>query len=284
MFKIISPQVNHLNNGIKSPSTLATLLVVLLAPISADTQAQDNKVNWILGGHIGNKTQELDQLLDSKLSFQVANFTARAAYGDAYIAANLSQSLQDADVSEEGETGSASRSDADITVGWNVTPQFTVFGGYKTGETEIDFNVRENILEDADEGVAASFTDSFEESGLFFGVGYGWSLGEAGQLGVSVAYADMEADNELNATTDEGDDAEEDIDFDDLTGTFSGDVSGYSAAVQWSKSLGDNLVYQALIRFNQYEQNIDDTVQGVAVKFDVDESFYEMSMGLLYVF
>ncbi|WP_101759884.1 hypothetical protein [Oceanicoccus sp. KOV_DT_Chl] len=266
------------------PRPLLTVLSFPLLAGALTVEAQQSSVNWIVGGHIGNKTHELEQLLDSKLSFHVASVTARAAYGDAYVAANLSQSFEDADVSEEGETGKASRSDADITVGWNVTPQLTVFAGYKTGETEIDFKVRESVIEDTDDDITPAFTDSFEESGVFVGVAYGWSLGEAGQLGVSLAYADMEAENKLTGTTDEDFDEDDEIDFDDLTGTFNGDVSGYSAAVQWSKPLGDHLVYQALIRYNKYEQEIDDTVQGVQVNFDVDENFYEMSMGLLYVF
>ncbi|ARN73399.1 hypothetical protein [Oceanicoccus sagamiensis] len=245
----------------------------------------ESEIAWMMGGQISHKTQELDQLLDSELSFKVVSLTARAGYRDFYAAVNLSQSFDDADVSEEGETGDASREDYDITLGWNITPEFTVFGGYKTGETEIDFKARDSVIEDAEGDITAAFTDTFEESGLFVGVGYGISLGTAGQLGFSIAYADMDADNDLTGTPDEGDmDEEDDVDFDDLTGTFSGDVSGYSAAAQWSIPLSDSLVYQAIIRYNSYEQEIDDTVQGVKVSFDVDERFYEMGMGLLYVF
>jgi hypothetical protein len=262
------------------------LALAVAASVACSHTMAESAIDWIGGIHISHKTHQLDQLLDSSLSFNTINLTGRAAYKDVYLAANVSQSLADADVSEEGETGDASRTDYDLTMGWNIAPQWTVFGGYKGGKTEVDFKVREAVLEDAGAGAIAAFTDSFEESGLFVGVGYGLSLGEAGQLSFSVAYADMDADNKLTATVDEGDDDDDldDLDFDDLSGTFSGDVSGYSIAAQWTMPLTDHLLYQALIRYNNYQQEINDTVQGVKVNFDVDESFVEMGMGLLYIF
>jgi hypothetical protein len=272
----INPAVRH--------SSRAGILTLAVAGSIACSQAMaEPAIDWIAGAHISHKTHQLDQLLDSSLSFNVINLTGRAAYKDVYVAANVSQSLADADVSEEGEIGDASRTDYDLTVGWNIAPQWTLFGGYKGGETEIDFKVRDAVLEEAGAGAVAAFTDSFEESGIFVGVGYGLSLGDAGQLSFSAAYADMDADNKLTATLDESDDMD-DVDFDDLSGTFSGDVSGYSVAAQWTMPLTDHLLYQALVRYNNYQQEIDDTVQGVKVRFDVDESFVEMGMGLLYIF
>lgn len=252
--------------------------------LSQQSFAQDDELTWIVGANMGHKSQELKQLLDSKLSFYMGGVSARVGYSDFYAAVNLASSLSDADVSEEGEIGDASRTDMDVTIGWNINPSLTVFGGYKTGETEIDFRVRDSVLEDVnDPNVQSSFTDSFEESGLFFGVAYGVSLQDAGQLSFSIAYADMDADNKLVATVDETED-DGDVDFDDLSGTYSGDVDGYSAAAVWSIPVGERMVYQALVRYNRYEQSIDDTVQGQRFKFDVDERFVEFGMGLYYAF
>ena len=174
---------------------------------------------------------------------------AGLAYGDFSVAANYSGSIADADVSEEDYTGDASREDFDITVSYRINEYFSVFAGYKDGETDLDLKTR-------DEDEPMSGDEYYRQDGPFIGFNAGYRFTDMGRLDFSVAYADLDADNRFFSDGD-GPDEGEPPEFDDIDGKAGGDSDGYSVNLSWSMPMRDNLLFRSRLRYNVYEQDID---------------------------
>lgn len=229
-------------------------------------------IRTFAGFEAGLGTFSFQEKLDKEVVFPVATVTGGLAYGRFSAAANLSGSISDADVSEEDFTGDANRRDFDLTVGYQWFDNLSVFVGYKDGETEMD------IVGRADNDPIRG-EESYQQGGPFVGVSSGWRLGEAGKLDLSVAFADLDADNRFisDGTLKPGDN----IEFDDIEGSTSGDSSGYSASVTWTMPLTGNLLFRTRYRYNSYEQDIE--FEGAKFK-DIREESSVLSVGVIGVF
>ncbi len=218
------------------------LLGLISLPASGDTQ-----LHAFGGGEMGLGTFSFEYKLDQQIVFPVANLTGGLAYGRFNLAANVSGSMQDADISEEDYTGDASRQDLDITLGYQLNRTFSLFVGYKSGETELHKKSRLD-------GVGSS-NESYKQEGLFAGFGMGVAFENAGKLDFSVAYADLDASNRFTADGD-GADPGEDKEFDDIEGRTSGDSNGFSVNLGWSIPLRGNLLFRTKVKYNRYQQDI----------------------------
>lgn len=236
----------------------------------------------IVGGlEFGHKSQQLGELLDSRLNFYTLSGNLQAAYKNYYLGLNLSDSLGDTDITEDGEVGSADRSDIDMVFGWNANKAITVFAGYKHGKTILNLITRED--EDSMEP-QIPFRNTFEEKGPYLGLAYTHRMSQAGQLTVSLAYAALEAKNSLeNANADQTQPADE-LDFDDLQGVFRNDADGFSLGMKWSIPVAQDIYYTSLLRVNKYQQEIAGDIAGNYKIFKVDETFIDINIGFVYLF
>ena len=217
--------------------------------------------------------------LDHKLNFPVYQINAAIAYKKFYAVVNLADSLSDADVSEEEDVGTASRYDRDLSLGYQVTPNWGVFVGYKTGATEIDYYTREDLDSG---GPAAVRKESYLQEGPFIGASYTIKFSRAGKLSLSLAYAYLDATNTfVQDVEDDDDDDDEAPEFDDLTGTVKGKATGLSYGIRWSIPVAGNLLYYAAFKVNDYKQDL--TVDGTRYN-DIDQTITYLTTGIVFIY
>lgn len=242
----------------------------------------------VIGGvDLGHKSHKLGQLLDTRLNFYMVGGNIQFAYQDYYLGLNVSHSIGKTNISEDGETGTAKRSDLDLILGWHAMKGVTLFAGYKQGKTELDFLTRE--IEDSDDDLQTPFSSSFKETGPYLGVAYTHRFSQSGQLTFSLAYALLKAKNHLetgnnSAVEDEEDTSTDPLDFDDLQGDFNNDSKGVSFAMKWAVPISKDVYYTSLFRINNYQQKISGELDGTNRIFDVDETFIDINVGFIYVF
>lgn len=253
------------------------LAIGLIAPGNALADKPVD-LHFIGGLALGYSNFEFPAKLDHDLTFPVYQLHGGIAYKRFYVVANLADSFSDAEVSEEEDIGEASRYDRDISLGYQLTPVWGVFAGYKTGKTTIDYQSREDL----DEGGPAPVREEYyEQEGPFLGISYTKKFERAGRLSLSLAYADLDASNRFVRDADDDDDDDEKPEFDDLTGTVSGDSTGLALGIRWSIPVSGNLLYYMSFRVNDYQQDL--SIDGN--RYDnIDEKITYLTTGLFAVF
>ncbi|MCP4431671.1 MAG: hypothetical protein GY806_11885 [Gammaproteobacteria bacterium] len=260
---------------------LLPVFLILLSPYSISAALADKPVDLhLVGGmSVGYSIFDLPAKLDHRLTFPVYQVNAAIAYKKFYAVLNLADSISDADVSEEEDVGKATRYDRDLSLGYQVTASWGIFAGYKTGETEIDYLTREEL----DEGVTAfSRNDSYLQKGPFIGVSYSKKFSRAGKLNLSLAYAELNASNTFDADVEtDGDDEDDELEFDDLSGTVKGNSTGLSYGIRWSIAVSGNLLYYLSYKVNDYKQDV--TFNGNRFN-NIDETLDYFTTGIVYVY
>lgn len=251
--------------------------ILLLTAHHAAAESALADIRYVVGASAGYSEFSFPEKLDHKLGFPSANLTLAATAAQWQVSVNIGTVLRDADISEEEDTGSASRNDFDLTLGYQLTPEWTVFGGYKDGKTEMDFLSRE----DEDEGTAVLQAESYSQDGVYLGVSYSWRFEKAGVINLSLAYADIDAVNNFVANTDEPEGSDEPLEFDDIDGSADADLSGFSYALTWSLPVASNLLFQTKFKINDYQQDIEFAGQSFS---NVDVEFNSLHVGIAYVF
>ena len=261
---------------------------LLLVSQSCFAEGTFDNMRVVTGLSLGYSDFSFPEKLDHDISFPSANIPIAVTMGSWQLSINASTTLADADIAEEEDIGEASRKDYDLTLGYRVGKNWSVFTGYKYGKTDMRFIPRDldEVEEDdeEEEGLATpEFSDeSYSQKGPFIGASYSWQFEKAGRVSFSVAYADLNATNNFSANTDDDDEEEEEpIEFDDLTGKVKGDTKGFSYGLSWTMPLSTNLLFQTRFKVNDYQQDI--IVDGAHFD-DIDETFTTLHVGLAYVF
>lgn len=259
---------------------------LLLTPSSAIAQESLNNIRIVTGLSLGYSDFSFPEKLDHNISFPSASIPIALTMGNWQLSLNASSTLADADIAEEEDIGKASRRDLDLTLGYRMTKNWSIFGGFKYGKTEMSFiprDIDEEIdeEEDSQQNTFALTSESYLQKGPFIGASYSWQFEKAGSFNVSLAYAFLGATNNFSANTDEEEEAEELTEFDDLTGQVKGDTQGFSYGVSWTMPLSNNLLFQTRFKINDYQQDI--VVDGERFE-DIDETFTTFHVGLAYVF
>ncbi len=257
----------------------ALLPIVVLGLISSPVAyaSKPLNLNILTSLSLGYSAFEFPAKLDHDLYFPMLQLGGAVSRGNYYAALNFADSLSKAGVSEEEDIGDARRYDYDFTLGYQVTPVFGVFAGYKRGATEIDFLSRSA----EDEGVTTTRDESYSQEGPFLGATYARKFGEAGKLSFNLAYADLDAENKFRGDVEVGPDTAGELEFDDLTGTVEGSTTGLSYGVRWSIPIAGKMLYYASYRVNDYKQKI--SLEGLGTE-DVSETLSTFSMGVVYVY
>lgn len=253
------------------------LCLFLSSSSSAIAASIFEDVRFITGVSAGTSLTSFDERLDQDISLINVNFLLAASKGKWQISANTFLSISDSNISEEEEIGTASRSDFDLTVGYKITSHWSLFTGYKIGETELVF-----VPRDPDEAEQPlGFDEQYSENGFYFGGGYSWPFEKAGTLSFTIAYANFSSINDFKANRDDGEEDDEPPEFDDLTGRVEGDVKGLSYSLTWSMPLSGSLIFQTKFKVNDYKKDI--TVENLTFN-NLDDTFKSLSVGLAYVF
>lgn len=251
-------------------------LVIGLNSLSGALADKPVDLNLVGGLAVGYSNFDFPAKLDHDLTFPVYQLHGGITYKRFYVVANFADNFSDADVSEEEDVGNASRYDGDISLGYQLTPSWGLFAGYKTGKTTIDYQSREDL--DAG-GPAPTREEYYKHEGPFVGVSFAKKFERAGRLTLSLAYADLDATNKF--VQDADDDVDEVPEFDDLTGTVKGDSTGLSLGIRWSIPVSGNLLYYLGFRVNDYEQDL--TIDGN--RYDnIYETITYLTTGLFFVF
>ena len=256
--------------------SIITLIVISPISFAANGAELLKQTRIIAGVSLGYANLSFPEKLDHDVSFPSANLTLAAALKRWQLTLNRTFSLQDADISEEEDSGQASRDDLDLTLGYQINKHWSIFAGFKDGETDMLFVSRE----DQDEGISVPVKESYEQKGPYVGGSYSWDFDKAGRLGISVAYAKLDANNNFGINTDD-DEIDEELEFDDIAGQAKGDTSGFSYGLSWTMPLSGNLLFQTRFKINDYQQDI--RHQGRQFK-DIDETLVSLLVGLAYVF
>lgn len=272
------------------------VLFTLFTAHSVCAQSSLEDVRVITGVSLGYSDFSFPEKLDHKVSFPSINVPIAVTLKQWQLSANLQTSLSDADISEEEDIGKASRDDLDITLGYRLSNNWTVFGGYKYGNTDVEFTPRDfgedeeeeeeeeesEEEEGSEESEGPGITqESYKQEGPFVGVSYSWHFEKAGNLSLTLAYANLKATNAFSANTDDDDEEPEAIEFDDITGKVEGDTYGFSYSLSWTMPVSSNLVFQTRFKVNDYKQDI----YFNNVRFDnIDERFTSLHVGIAYVF
>lgn len=252
-------------------------LVIGLNPGTSALADKPVDLHYIGGLALGYSSFEFPAKLDHPLSFPVYQLNGGIAYKKLYAVVNLADSLADADVSEEEDIGTASRYDRDISLGYQLTPSWGIFAGYKTGKTTIDYRSRKDV---DGGGTVPVREESYQHEGPFVGLSFARKFERAGRLTLSLAYADLDATNKFVRDADDDNEAEN-PEFDDLTGTVKGDSTGLSFGIRWSIPVSGNLLYYVSYRVNDYTQDL--TIDGN--RYDnIDETITYLTTGLFVVF
>jgi hypothetical protein len=253
-----------------------------------DAQDSINNLRLVTGLSLGYSDFSFPEKLDHNISFPSATVPIALTMDNWQLSLNVSRTLADAEIAEEEDIGKASRKDLDLTLGYRVTNNWSLFAGFKYGKTEMKFIPRDIDEEIDDDGEAEQqkifklTTESYLQKGPFIGASYSWQFEKAGSLNVSLAYAFLDATDNFFANTDEEEEEEEEItEFDDLSGQVKGDTKGFSYGLSWTMPLSSNLLFQTRFKINAYQQDI--VVDGE--RFDnIDETFTTLHVGLAYVF
>ena len=251
--------------------------IISFIPVSNALADKPVDLHFIGGMSLGYSRFDFPSKLDQELTFPVYQINAAVAYKKFYVVVNLADSIEDQDVSEEEDVGDASRYDRDISLGYQMTPNWGVFAGYKIGKTEIDYSTREDV--DAG-GPVPSREESYKQEGPFVGISFAKKFERAGKFTLSLAYADLNATNKFTRDV-EDDDEDEAPEFDDLTGTVRGDSTGLSYGIRWSIPVSGNLLYYASYKVNDYKQDL--TVDGQKYD-DIDEKISYFTTGIVYIY
>jgi hypothetical protein len=262
---------------LKTQSKIA-LACALILPQLGIANPSLAEVRMVTGASLGYSNFSFPEKLDQEISFPSISIPVTVAADKWQLSANLQTTLSDAQISEEEDVGQASRDDLDLTLGYRLSNNWTIFGGYKYGTTDVQFTPRD--ADDEDEPIAIT-NESYEQEGPFIGASYSWQFERAGNLSFTLAYARLDAINDFSANTDEEEEDDEPVEFDDITGRVEGNTNGFSYSLSWTMPVSSNLVFQTRFKVNDYKQDIVfDNVEFSGI----DERFTSLHVGLAYVF
>jgi len=144
-----------------------------------------------------------------------------------------------------------------ITAGYRLNESLSVFGGFLSGETQVEFI-------NLDEVPAEVFlNEELTASGLFVGINYDYPM-RTGNISGSIAFASLEGEDKL------ADKRGSNSDF--------GSTSGFSFGTKWSADFQKTLSYFISVKRNQF------TFKSDTINFKSDENFTIFSIGVTKYF
>lgn len=215
---------------------------------------------------------------DSKLQFSGflwgigGTLSTGQFFGDFYYQSTLNDTASSATELPNGYIGdvNAQHSDWALSLGYSITDQWSIFAGYKAGNTEWDQQ------ESLNNGLR-KLNYQFDQDGPFIGTSYSFPIGP-GVLTFKVAYAYMNGTYERS--------------LDSLTSSdkvnLDGDSNAYSLGLSWTQSLTDNLGVSMGANYHKYEFEMSGSyagsVDGTYTGGSLTEDLFTLTASLFYRF
>lgn len=151
---------------------------------------------------------------------------------------------------------SVTRTDANISFGYLLNRNLSMFAGYLIGESSLSrVDYMPNLALDE------FFEYRYKESGPYIGASTSIAVGESSNLSASIAYGQLGASMELLRNG--------------LEGSVSGlSANGYSFSVEWSSPLEGSLVYKIGYKINRYN------ITASVLPDTLTESFNSFTVGI----
>jgi hypothetical protein len=252
------------------PSLNIILLVagtVFVQPLFAKT------VNFAAGGDINYKQAKIGFI--NRAGTQVATREPNLLNLNAFFAMSIKRfyftvNADTALLPDESTTNQANietkesieRTDGALTVGFNMTKGFSLFGGFFYGDTSRNVTVTNT----SSNTTVSDDTMTMSEFGPFVGLNYTLYFKNGMSLGFNGAYALMAGEQSWGQT---GADPEV---------TYKGNTKGTSLGVKFSGPIGRIASYYVGIKATQYSFKTDDS------RFKTDEDFQALSAGVSFYF
>lgn len=184
--------------------------------------------------------------------FNTFELALTGTYKRSYVRVNAEIPLSTEFTHNPGLVRETQRQDYGVALGYYVSDNVSIFGGYSTGRTSIVTFI----------GQYALYTEH-RDKGPFFGANYSFYIGDKATLAFNLAYASMDGELIVESTDPLG-----------PRGTLSGDTKGYSFSATWSDKFKNKANYYISYKIKEYETDL----PGVTI----DKSFKILTLGFLF--
>lgn len=226
-------------------------------------------------------------------------------FGDFYYQSTLDddgsdteKQLTDSDIVYNKYLGDVDVQHADwaFSLGYMITDQWSLFAGYKSGDTEWDQSSRAFSLS-SQIGLIGTYhvNGEFQQDGPFVGASYSFPIG-SGVLNFKAAYAYLSGDYQTNYSEVEypplGGISDKRQEFDQIN--LDGDSNAFSVGVSWTQSLANDLGYSIGVNYHHYEFDLSGASSRVGsstINYRADykngtmtEELFTLTASLIYTF
>jgi len=209
-----------------------------------------------LGGTVAYGQFFLDGYYQSTTTVTGANNGFSSNFGD------VTEQLQDLDFQHY---------DYALSLGYSLTPNWSLFAGYKGGKTDWDQDYSSSlVLPGAELGFVSKVDGEFEQDGPFVGASYSFLVG-SGALTFKAAYAYLDGDfkwRDRSAISLTG--IGEDLRFDgEEVWKLDGNSDAFSFGVSWTQPITENFGYSLGFNYQRYDFDLDGGIGGSALSGDL---------------
>jgi len=212
-----------------------------------------------------------------------ATVASGAFFGDLYYQSTPNEEADsgyDDDLGNNIGAVNAQHDDWAISLGYMITEQWSIFAGYKSGNTEWDQTVSKiNIVNSAT--ITEQWNGTFEQDGPFLGISYSLPI-EPGVLTFRAAYAYLDGTFERN-TYIVGRGLDDNVKLD-------GNSNAYSLGLSWTQPLTENLGFSIGANYQNYDFDLSggrQESQSGGTKFNngsMTETLFTLNASLIYRF
>ena len=248
----------------KYNNTLMGMLTAqaLLYGVSANVHA----IDFVTKVAVGNKSSELiirDRSFNP--SFITLDLSLTGTLDRYFVTLNNEFSIKDDIETDPNGLIFYSREDLNITFGYSLD-QFTVFGGFRSGETDANYTANNSAFGTTSEG-------------YYIGASKSYFFEDRGSLSGSIAIATLDGEVSLSEP------------FVDTSAfvvgapppsNIKGSAVGLSVSLGWSGQISPDTLYNIDLKINQFDFEDDIVFGGLDLSYE--ENFSTISIGLTHFF
>ena len=255
------------------PITKSLLLSCCFAFLSQSVFAEDDEVSIVGGAAYSFKRTQFDISGKAfKPEYTTIEWSVIAAYQSFYVKAGFDQSIKDhvqINNTPSGGGGSNdnsgiafSRDDINITFGYSLLDNLSLFAGYTQGETVGVLGGQMRVDSSFPFTLAIPqvlFTTqevSFKQKGPYLGVSYSYYLQDSGSFNFSLAYASLDGDVFFKETSTQISPATAAGNPGDVTNQVNevdGESTGLSYGVTWTDQFSEGMLYSLSLKTVRYK-------------------------------
>jgi hypothetical protein len=218
-------------------------LLALGAPVAALAQDDADAAVFRTGLGVQNLKFTDRSAATSTHTFGIVDFGASKSFGGVFVGFDTELPFNQGGTPTNNEI--VQTEVADFTLGYGFKNQLSVFTGWHYARYDFWRN--------------GDLFSRQTDKGPYLGLGYGFSVGKAGQLSASLAYGNFNSD----------------------TGAGPGKSTGTSVAVTWTGDFRHGLAWYARLKWLDYKFELDSDVVATGGR-DVTKSIITLAVGLVY--